>query len=169
MSSSTASSTRSGRRERRPHVDSARWLASLSPDAFEELIRSARPQDVKALWRGRLRHDREAFCRYCWPDRFTLGFSPLHKALFAGQDLPAWTERKAEHRSATAAPRGFAKSTIVSFAGIVHDIVFGNEAMIVLRTYQELLAGQRDGDEIWRDLKAQSQLGVTRGTWTEMA
>jgi putative protease len=41
--------------------------------------------------------------------------------------------------------------------------------MIVLRTYQELLAGQRDGDEIWRDLKAQSQLGVTRGTWTEMA
>jgi putative protease len=44
-----------------------------------------------------------------------------------------------------------------------------DEAMIVLRTYQELLAGQRDGDEIWRDLKAQSQLGVTRGTWTEMA
>jgi putative protease len=44
-----------------------------------------------------------------------------------------------------------------------------DEAMIVLRTYQELLAGQRDGEEIWRDLKAQSQLGVTRGTWTEMA
>ena len=44
-----------------------------------------------------------------------------------------------------------------------------DEAMIVLRTYQELLAGQRDGDEIWRDLKAQSQLGVTRGTLTELA
>jgi U32 family peptidase len=44
-----------------------------------------------------------------------------------------------------------------------------DEAMIVLRTYQELLAGQRDGDEIWRDLKAQSQLGVTRGTWAELA
>ena len=43
-----------------------------------------------------------------------------------------------------------------------------DEAMIVLRTYQELLAGQRDGDEIWRDLKAQSQLGVTRGTWAEL-
>ncbi|MFC5455040.1 U32 family peptidase [Prosthecobacter fluviatilis] len=44
-----------------------------------------------------------------------------------------------------------------------------DEAMIVLRTYQELLAGQRDGDEIWRDLKAHSQLGVTRGTWAELA
>ena len=43
-----------------------------------------------------------------------------------------------------------------------------DEAMIVLRTYQELLTGQRDGDEIWRDLKAQSQLGVTRGTWAEL-
>ncbi len=43
-----------------------------------------------------------------------------------------------------------------------------DEAMIVLRTYQELLAGERDGEEIWRDLKAQSQLGVTRGTLTEM-
>jgi len=44
-----------------------------------------------------------------------------------------------------------------------------DEAMIVLRTYQELLSGQCDGDEIWRDLKAQSQLGVTRGTWQELA
>ena len=43
-----------------------------------------------------------------------------------------------------------------------------DEAMIVLRTYQELLAGQRDGEEIWRDLKASSQLGVTRGTWAEL-
>lgn len=43
-----------------------------------------------------------------------------------------------------------------------------DEAMIVLRTYQELLAGQRDGEEIWRDLKANSQLGVTRGTWAEL-
>lgn len=44
-----------------------------------------------------------------------------------------------------------------------------DEAMIVLRTYQELLAGERDGDEIWRDLRAHSQLGVTRGTLTELA
>ncbi len=43
------------------------------------------------------------------------------------------------------------------------------ESFRVLQTYQELLDGQRDADDIWRDLKAQSQLGVTRGTWEELA
>jgi len=27
-----------------------------------------------------------------------------------------------------------------------------------------LLAGERDGEGLWRELKAQSQLGVTKGT-----
>lgn len=39
-----------------------------------------------------------------------------------------------------------------------------DEAMHTLRQYQQLLAGQRDGDGLWRELKAQSQLGVTKGT-----
>jgi putative protease len=38
------------------------------------------------------------------------------------------------------------------------------ESARIIRTYQSLLAGQRGGEDIWRDLKAQSQLGVTRGT-----
>jgi U32 family peptidase len=42
------------------------------------------------------------------------------------------------------------------------------EATRVIRTYQDLLAGQRGGEDIWRDLKAQSQLGVTRGTMADM-
>jgi putative protease len=43
------------------------------------------------------------------------------------------------------------------------------ESLRVLRTYQDLLAEKRPADDIWRELKAQSQLGVTRGTWTELA
>lgn len=43
-----------------------------------------------------------------------------------------------------------------------------DEAQRTIRTYQDLLAGQRGGEDIWRDLKAQSQLGVTRGTMAEM-
>jgi putative protease len=35
----------------------------------------------------------------------------------------------------------------------------------VIRAYQALLAGEREGEELWRALKAQSQLGVTRGTY----
>jgi putative protease len=42
------------------------------------------------------------------------------------------------------------------------------EAARVIRTYQDLLTGQRGGEDIWRDLKAQSQLGVTRGTMADM-
>ena len=34
-----------------------------------------------------------------------------------------------------------------------------------IRAYQALLAGERQGEELWQDLRAQSQLGVTRGTY----
>jgi len=40
----------------------------------------------------------------------------------------------------------------------------GAETRRVVRAYQELLAGRRDGDALWRELKAQSQIGVTKGT-----
>ena len=43
-----------------------------------------------------------------------------------------------------------------------------DESLRILRTYQDLLAGKRGSEDIWRELKAQSQLGVTRGTWTEL-
>jgi putative protease len=54
-------------------------------------------------------------------------------------------------------------------AGLRHyrvELLEENEADTadVLRTYQALLAGQRDGETLWRELKAQSQLGVTGGT-----
>lgn len=39
------------------------------------------------------------------------------------------------------------------------------EARTIIRAYQSLLAGERDGENLWRQLKAQSQLGVTHGTY----
>ena len=38
------------------------------------------------------------------------------------------------------------------------------ESQRIIRAYQELLAGQQAGEELWQQLRAQSQLGVTRGT-----
>jgi len=35
----------------------------------------------------------------------------------------------------------------------------------VIRAYQGLLAGEQAGEDLWRELRAQSQLGVTRGTY----
>ena len=41
------------------------------------------------------------------------------------------------------------------------------KAARVIRAYQTLLAGERGGEDLWRELKAQTQLGVTRGTMAE--
>ncbi len=41
------------------------------------------------------------------------------------------------------------------------------EARHTIQQYKQLLAGQRAGTDLWRDLRAQSQLGVTRGTLGE--
>ncbi|MEO6739489.1 MAG: DUF3656 domain-containing protein [Chthoniobacteraceae bacterium] len=41
------------------------------------------------------------------------------------------------------------------------------ESEHIIRAYQSLLAGERDGEGLWRELKAQSQLGVTKGTLDE--
>lgn len=41
------------------------------------------------------------------------------------------------------------------------------ETRRVIQAYRALLSGQRDGDTLWRDLHAQSQLGVTLGTLSE--
>jgi putative protease len=38
------------------------------------------------------------------------------------------------------------------------------ETRHIIRAYQALLTGELDGAELWRTLRAQSQLGVTRGT-----
>ena len=42
-----------------------------------------------------------------------------------------------------------------------------DEAERIIRAYQTLLGGTRDGGELWRELRAQSQLGVTGGTYRE--
>ena len=38
------------------------------------------------------------------------------------------------------------------------------DAEKTIRAYQALLRGERDGKTLWRDLRAQNQIGVTRGT-----
>lgn len=42
-----------------------------------------------------------------------------------------------------------------------------DDARHTLKQYLELLSGQREGATLWRELRAQSQLGVTRGTLGE--
>lgn len=39
------------------------------------------------------------------------------------------------------------------------------ESAKVIRAYQRLQSGEQPGEQLWQDLRAQSQLGVTRGTY----
>ncbi len=39
-----------------------------------------------------------------------------------------------------------------------------DESATTIQAYQSLIAGRQDGEQLWRTLRAQSQLGVTRGT-----
>ncbi len=40
----------------------------------------------------------------------------------------------------------------------------GAQSSETIGAYQALLSGAQDGENLWRALRAQSQLGVTRGT-----
>ncbi len=41
------------------------------------------------------------------------------------------------------------------------------ETRRILNAYRQLLAGEKEGSSLWRELAAQSQLGVTRGTYRD--
>lgn len=125
-------------------------LAQLGPAQFAELISRAPRTAWRPMWVRRLRHQLEEFCRFCWPDRFELVFNDLHRSLFRLQRIPTWRERAEDVRVAVAAPRGYAKSTIASFAALVHDIVYDREAFIVLMSATQSLSTRMS-----RDLRAQ--------------
>lgn len=131
----------------------ARDLADLPAEDFARLLTATPDPDARIqLWRARLRYRDDEFCRYFWPERFNLPFNELHYALFAEhQETPPWYDRAGTViKSAVAAPRGYAKSTIKSFAELVHDIVYDREAYILLLT-----AGQRLSLSLARDLRQQ--------------
>lgn len=127
-------------------------LIEMSGAEFTALVQRVDPADVFALLRARWADPRhlDEFARYCFPDRFTLAFSDLHLALFALHEVPSWNARTEDVRSAVAAPRGFAKSTIASFLRLAHDVVYDREAYIALMS-----ATQRLSLSLSRDLRGQ--------------
>lgn len=127
-------------------------VARLSSSDFESLwVATPDTDGRKALLRARFRWDVEAFCRWCWPDRFNLPFNSFHRALFdEALERPAWDDpdraRRPGVHSAVAAPRGYAKSTIGSFALVMHKIVYGLEAFVLLISHELGLANDLSND-----------------------
>lgn len=123
----------------------ADWIPSLSENSFLEALRKADESHRRHLLRLRMREDPEFFARHLLSEYCRLPFSPLHGKLFA------WHRRMGEKRlaerrglrHALAAPRGSAKSTIVSLVLPLHDLLFHRERYIVLLSATERQAVQR--------------------------
>lgn len=121
-------------------MDAREW-GDLPAEEFRAALDEAPPSLHHALLRLRFRHNRPEFCKYCWPDRFALPFNQLHRDLFDMTEIPPWRDRvKPDLLDAVAAPRGFAKSTLISFATIVHAIVYDLDSYIVIMSSGQRLA-----------------------------
>ncbi len=129
----------------------ARIVGQIPARKFFNVLKSVHGETRRSLLRQRYRYRVDEFCRHFWPERFDLPFSDLHFDLFKRSDIGHWRDRRKEHRTtrdAVAAPRGYAKSTISSFAEIVHAVVYDLEAYVVM-----LSAGQRLAFGLSKDLR----------------
>lgn len=116
------------------------WALSTA-EFFERYEQIDDPDQADDALRLRFRFDMESFCRYCWPGyRFALPFNDFHRSLFKREEHGPWHTRTKTVRDSVAAPRGYAKSTISSFAKPIHDIVYDLEAFLVLTTATQRLA-----------------------------
>lgn len=130
----------------------AEALRDMPAEDFEALLEDARDDKplLTAILRARYRWHLDEFCRAMWPDRFNLPFNAFHRNSFArALSYEPSKTRKSSPRSATAAPRGYAKSTISTFAVLVHATVYGIEDYVVI-----ISAGKRLALALTKDIKS---------------
>lgn len=122
--------------------------------------------EAEAL-RARCERDIAFFARACFPHHCRLPFSRLHRALMDwhrrrrnGTPL----ERRRGKALAVAAPRGHAKSTLVSLIFPIHDLVFQTERYTVLISATLPQAKQRLRN-LRRELSQNPHLRALWGDW----
>ena len=117
---------------------SADAIQSMDRDTFEVLWKILPPVARHEVAKIRGRTDVMLFCDTFFPERFRYAWSPMHRAILARPKVP-WHERATNVFRALAAPRGNAKSTLVSFADLIHDVCYGIERFVgVLSTTADL-------------------------------
>ncbi|MEQ8821083.1 MAG: hypothetical protein RLY93_12645 [Sumerlaeia bacterium] len=124
---------------------SKNWVRTCSPATFHQLLKTINPRRHPALLRERAAADLPLFVRLALPDFARLPFAPFHRQLFAWHRRmgePPFPDR-AGLRFAVAAPRGSAKSTLASFALVLHDLAYRRERYIVLVSATQRQAQQR--------------------------
>lgn len=120
-------------------------ILKLSAASFLRRIEPLPAGERAALLRARCEVDPELFAAMALAEHCRLPFAPFHRELFAwhlsmgGGDIAARRGR----RHVLAAPRGSAKSTIVSLALALHDILYRREPYILLLSATARQAAQR--------------------------
>lgn len=106
-------------------------IAEVALSDFLAYAETLSEQDQADAFYLRHRDDLALFACTYFPERFTSPYNALHRDLASRPKTP-WHERARMQRSADAAPRGAAKSTLESFASIVHDACYGFELYVAL-------------------------------------
>ncbi len=118
----------------------SRLQASEVGARAEQLLRSSRPEDrmtkQQRIERGRT--DFQWFCRYYLADYFSAEPAEFHRELSELVDT--------QDRVIAAAPREHAKSTVVSFAKVIHSICYGLAHFIVIIRDSDPVATQNTND-----------------------
>jgi predicted phage terminase large subunit-like protein len=131
----------------------------LNPDRFIDALSEWPGELANEAVAIRCSEDVGTFCLAYFPERFTSSFNRLHLDFLSRRKIP-WSRRRKKRRWADAAPRGFAKSTIVSFAHAVHDVIYGFEAYIGLISTTKDLSDKLTEDlyEVFTSPEAYSDL-----------
>ncbi|MBX3728568.1 MAG: hypothetical protein KF858_05235 [Candidatus Sumerlaeia bacterium] len=130
----------------------ASWIHTCSETEFRHLAATTPATERARLFALRAQVDVTLFARQALGHHLRLPFAPFHRTLFA------WHRRMGAHalphraglRFALAAPRGHAKSTVVSLLLVLHDLVYARERYILL-----LSATQRQAQQRLRAIRAE--------------
>ncbi|MDX2176730.1 MAG: hypothetical protein SF028_09670 [Candidatus Sumerlaeia bacterium] len=131
-------------------------ISKLSNARFLSLIAELSPERRAQAVLARGAGDPAFFARYFLPHYCRLPFAPFHRRLFDWHlAMGGPTAAREGRRHALAAPRGHAKSTMVSLVLLLHDIVHRREEFVVLISATERQAQQR-----LRALRAELESGA---------
>ncbi len=121
------------------------WIQTLSASSFLTKIEGLNSSQRSQLLALRFACDPEFFARVVLPSHCRLRFAPMHRRLFRwhGEMGIGRPPGRRGLRFALAAPRGSAKSTVVSLVLTLHDILFERERYILLLSATEAQARQR--------------------------
>lgn len=122
-------------------------IQRCSEAEFQALLKTHQTNNALLRWLlvARCSVDLPLFARSLFPETFRLPFAPFHHELFREHLRMGRTSlaRRTGRRTCLAAPRGSAKSTVVSFLLVLHDLVYQRETYIILVSATQRQAQQR--------------------------